>query len=213
MRGAAPPRASCPLRLLMTAATSPPAAEYVPLDKLIPWAANPRPIKPRDVRDVARSIKRFGFGEPVLARKANNEIIAGHLRVVAARKVGLASVPVRFMDLSETEAHALALADNKLQANRGTDKDAMRAALEALEAAGTDLEKGTGFTEAELDKFIGSNFVTSEVGLEELTSVPEFWLSVRGPLTIQPEVLALLRDALNGCEGVIVNLGMTGSGK
>jgi DNA modification methylase len=92
---------------------SAPAAEYVPLDLLLPWVKNPRKNDPA-VASVAESIRTFGFGTPIVARRANNEVIAGHTRLKAAKQLGLTSVPVRYLDLSEDDAHRLALADNKL---------------------------------------------------------------------------------------------------
>lgn len=81
--------------------------------QLKPWAKNPRKNDPAVVR-VAESIRQFGFANPVLARKENSEIIAGHTRWKAAQLLGLKSIPVRFLDLDEDKAHLLALADNKL---------------------------------------------------------------------------------------------------
>src|SRR6185436_12647474 len=63
---------------------------------------------------VAESIKRFGFGAPLVARRANGEVIAGHTRLRAAKQIGLELVPVRYLDISEKDAHVLALADNRL---------------------------------------------------------------------------------------------------
>jgi site-specific DNA-methyltransferase (adenine-specific) len=80
---------------------------------LKPWDRNPR-LNDDTVPMVAESIKRFGFAAPIIARMANGEIIAGHTRWRAAMQLGLKSVPVRYMDLSEKEAHVLALADNRL---------------------------------------------------------------------------------------------------
>ena len=85
------------------------AAEYVPVADLRPWVKNPRKNDPA-VKAVADSIRRFGFGAPLLARRENGEVIAGHTRLKAAIKLGLTEVPVRYLDLSESEAHALALA-------------------------------------------------------------------------------------------------------
>ncbi len=89
------------------------AAVYVALDQLHGWDRNPR-VNDHVVDDVVDSIERFGFGNPILARKENGEIIAGHTRMKAALKLGLDRVPVRYLDLTEREAHLLALADNKL---------------------------------------------------------------------------------------------------
>jgi site-specific DNA-methyltransferase (adenine-specific) len=100
---------------MKTSESSPPktAAVFVNVEALTPWAKNPRKNDPA-VKAVADSIKRFGFGAPLLARQANGEIIAGHTRLKAAIKLGLTEVPVRYLDLTESEAHALALADNKV---------------------------------------------------------------------------------------------------
>lgn len=126
------------------------AAVYVPVVSLLPWDKNPR-RNDAAAEKVADSIIRFGFGAPLLARKANSEIIAGHTRVKAARllpgrwkdavakaqgdtppgwhpdAVRLATdadpvLPVRYLDLSEGEAHALALADNRTAEASGWDE-------------------------------------------------------------------------------------------
>jgi ParB-like chromosome segregation protein Spo0J len=85
----------------------------VALSTLKPWAGNPRKNKAA-IKSVAASIRRFGFGAPILARRADREIIAGHTRALAAESLGIESVPVRFLDLDPADAHLLALADNKL---------------------------------------------------------------------------------------------------
>lgn len=133
------------------------AAEWVSIADIHPWSRNPRPIKAKDVRDLARSIKRFGFSSPIIARKEDGEIIAGHGRYAAARRLKMARVPVRFLDLSPEEAHALALADNRLQENRDWDEESLQAVMEELEAAGTDLTVGTGFDDDDIEKFLGSD--------------------------------------------------------
>jgi len=88
------------------------AAVWVPVEQLKPWAQNPRK-NDAAVATVVESIRRFGFGAPLLARKADGELIAGHTRLKAALKLGLPKVPVRYLDLDPTDAHLLALADNK----------------------------------------------------------------------------------------------------
>ena len=89
-------------------------AEMVDPATLKPWPDNPRINEGEPVEKVAESIKRFGFAAPIVARRENNEIIAGHTRWKAAMKLKLPQVPVRFLDLPEREAHLLALADNRL---------------------------------------------------------------------------------------------------
>lgn len=90
------------------------AAEWVKPESLKPWAKNPRKNDGEPVNKVAESIKRFGFAAPIVARRATREIIAGHTRWKAAQLLKLQQVPVRFIDISEREAHLLALADNRL---------------------------------------------------------------------------------------------------
>lgn len=90
------------------------AAEWVNPASLKPWAKNPRKNDGEPVAKVADSIRRFGFAAPIVARKATREIIAGHTRWKAATVLKLERVPVRFLDISEREAHLLALADNRL---------------------------------------------------------------------------------------------------
>jgi ParB-like chromosome segregation protein Spo0J len=135
------------------------AAEYVTLDKLHAWPKNPDPPSAKNVRELARSIRRFGFGAPMLARLANGEIIAGHARFLAAKRIKLDTVPVRFMDLTEGEAHLLALADNKHADNRVRDwtGDAIKEILEEAEAEGSDVENGTGFSEKDIDGLLGGD--------------------------------------------------------
>ena len=90
-----------------------PAAEWVDIGLLKAWDKNPR-RNSGAVAPVAESIKRFGFANPILARRADGEVIAGHTRLLAAESLGLTKVPVRWMDLDPADAHLLAIADNKL---------------------------------------------------------------------------------------------------
>lgn len=120
-------------------------AEWVDPADLVPWPGNPRRNDGKPVEAVAKSIERFGFGAPIVARKANREIIAGHTRWKAARHLGLTEVPVRFLDISEREAHLLALADNRQTELTPWDEPALAEALsdfglEDAELAGWDSE-------------------------------------------------------------------------
>ena len=89
------------------------AAVWVDITALKQWNRNPRQ-NDDNVARVAKSIKRFGFSSPIIAREADGEIIAGHTRYLAALSLGLTKAPVRYMDLDPAEAHLLALADNRL---------------------------------------------------------------------------------------------------
>src|SRR5450432_2769064 len=91
------------------------------VDKLIPWARNPRTHSDAQIAQIAASMAEFGFNNPILVdTKAG--IIAGHGRVLAARKLGLLEVPVIVLDhLSEAQKRAYVIADNKVAENAGWD--------------------------------------------------------------------------------------------
>ena len=128
------------------------AAEWVAIDAVHPWKGNPR-RNAKAIGEVARSIKRFGFGAPILARK-NGEIIAGHTRHAAARKLGLDRVPVRYLDLDPAEAHVLALADNRLGEIADWDEDLLAAVVADLKRQDVNLTSGTGFDDAAIAKLM-----------------------------------------------------------
>jgi DNA modification methylase/predicted nucleic acid-binding protein len=146
------------------AASTEPAAEWVAIAELRPWANNPRK-NDKAVERVADSIRRFGFGAPVLARRSDHEVIAGHTRIKAALKLGLARVPVRYLDLDATDAHLLALADNKTTELADWDEDILGALLLELQDKNIDVTTGTGFTDADVEKLIRA--VHGDVGTLE----------------------------------------------
>ena len=83
------------------------AVEEVPIDQLRPDPANPRRISEDELDSLERSIRQFGFVQPVLARKEDGTVIGGHQRLVAARRLGLKTVPVTFLDLSIEQTRPL----------------------------------------------------------------------------------------------------------
>src|SRR6202789_2714206 len=107
--------------------------ELWPIERLIPYARNPRTHSDAQVAQIAASIAEFGFNNPILVdTKAG--IIAGHGRLLAARKLQLAEVPVIVLDhLTEAQKRAYILADNQLALNAGWDDDLLRAELAALQ--------------------------------------------------------------------------------
>jgi DNA modification methylase len=129
------------------------AAEWVPLSAVHPWRDNPRKNDGEPVRKVAASIRRFGFGAPILARRADGEIIAGHTRWKAAKELGLERVPVRFLDLDPADAHLLAVADNRLAEDASWDDEMLAAVLADLRAQERDLAS-TGFSDDEIGKLV-----------------------------------------------------------
>lgn len=120
------------------------AAVWFPLADLVPWGQNPR-NNDDAVPQVVKSIKRFGFGAPVVARLEDKTIIAGHTRVRAAKAIGLEKVPVRFLDVTKDEAKALALADNKLGEIATWDDEALKEIVKNLAEADATLIDDAGF--------------------------------------------------------------------
>ncbi len=125
------------------------AIEVWPVDRLIPYAANARTHSDAQVDKVAASIKEFGFTSPILV-DGKDGIIAGHCRLMAARKLGLEQVPVIILDhLSDAQRRAYILADNRLALDSGWDNDILAAELDRLREDGYDLEV-IGFSDEEL---------------------------------------------------------------
>jgi DNA modification methylase len=146
------------------------AAVMVAVDKLLPWVKNPRRIPNAAVRDVAKSIRRFGFGAPLIARLENGEIIGGHTRIMAARSLGLDVVPVRYLPLTEDDAHALAIADNKLGELTGWDNGTLGDILNDFAKRNISLD-GLGFGSADLHRLIRGS--TGNAGDDDVPAAPK----------------------------------------
>jgi uncharacterized membrane protein len=124
--------------------------ELCPLNRLRPYKNNARTHSKKQIRQIANSIKRFGFTNPVLIDDAG-EIIAGHGRVEAAKLIGLAAVPtIRLSHLTETEKRAYILADNRLAEKAGWDREILAIELQGLIELNFDVEI-TGFSTADID--------------------------------------------------------------
>lgn len=160
------------------------AAEYVPPGALKAWANNPRK-NDSAIASVAASIQRFGFGAPILARRETGEVIAGHTRLKAAARLGLGRVPVRYLDLSADEAHALALADNKLGELADWDDDLLAGVLQGLDANGVEIGD-LGFDDDELKELLNEpavgGDVDEELGLSAPEQLQEKWKTASGQL-------------------------------
>ena len=141
------------------------AATWEAIDSLTPWDRNPRK-NDHAVQTVADSIRRFGFGSPILARSADRVVIGGHTRLKAAKKLGMDKVPVRFLDLDPAEAAALALADNKLGELAEWDDDAVAEILGELEQQGTPID-GLGWDDDELKALLGDGLEAAPGEAEE----------------------------------------------
>jgi len=122
--------------------------EQVPLDLLRPDPANPRRISEDELDALERSIREFGFVQPVLARREDGTVVGGHQRLVAARRLGLQTVPVSWLDISVEQARVLSLALNRIS---GTWDEQLLARLLADLKVGADVDLSlSGFGEDEI---------------------------------------------------------------
>ncbi len=140
------------------------------IDKLIPYAMNPRTHSDAQVAQIAASIREFGFNCPILV-DSKAGIIAGHGRLLAARKLGLTEVPVIVLDhLSETQKRAYVIADNKLAENAGWDNELLQLEIAALQQEDFNVDL-IGFDDEELALLLAAQDATE--GLTDEDAVPE----------------------------------------
>ena len=133
--------------------TRPLSVSYVPIDSLIPYARNSRTHDDVQVSQIAASIVEFGFTNPVLVDGAQG-IIAGHGRVLAAKQLGLAEVPViELGHLTPAQKRAYILADNRLALDAGWDEEMLAIELAELSESGYDLML-TGFSNDEIEQLL-----------------------------------------------------------
>ena len=127
--------------------------EQIPVSDLIPYARNARTHSEQQVAQIAGSIQEFGFNNPVLI-DAQNSIIAGHGRVLAAGRLKLQTVPcIRLTHLSDAQRRAYILADNRIALNSGWDTEMLANELSDLHADDIDLGL-MGFDADELAKLL-----------------------------------------------------------
>jgi len=179
-----------------------PAAVWMATKDLVPWGRNPRK-NDAAIKSIADSIRRFGFGSPIVARKSNKQVIAGHTRLQAAKMLGLKQVPVRLLDVSDRDAELLALADNKLGEISEWDNIELSKILsdygfQDVGIAGWDFKELGSLADA-LDPS-----KREKSGNGTLTDVPldftRFEIVVSGPLEAQLAVT----EALNGIDGITI---------
>ncbi len=126
----------------------------IPIDQLRPDPANPRRISEDELDALERSLRQFGFVEPVIARREDATVIGGHQRLLAARRLGLTSVPVIWLDLGADQARLLGLALNKIS---GSWDEALLARLLAELQSVPDLDLSlSGFDQDEVKELLRS---------------------------------------------------------
>ncbi|RKM32986.1 DNA methylase [Moraxella catarrhalis] len=122
---------------------------YKSVDQLIPYVSNSRTHSDDQITQIASSIKEFGFTNPVLIDE-NDGVIAGHGRIMAAKKLGLDEVPtITLAGLSDTQRKAYVIADNKLALNADWDFTLLKTEIEAIQALDFNLDL-LGFDHQEL---------------------------------------------------------------
>lgn len=166
--------------------------EVWPISRLVPYSNNSRTHSQLQVQQIARSIQRFGFTNPILV-DSQDGILAGHGRLAAARDLGLQEVPVIVLDhLNANERRAYLIADNQLALNAGWDTDVLQQEVAALNLADFDLDV-LGFDVRELDLILNGEF-----GAEQEEEEKEDESFERGqPLAIilEPQEMRLWRQA------------------
>ncbi len=142
-----------------------------PVERLIPYARNSRTHSEEQVAQIAASIAEFGWTNPILAG-SDGIVIAGHARLLAARKLRMTEVPVILLDhLTEAQRRALVIADNQLALNSGWDEEMLRVELASLQEDGFDLGV-VGFSDEELEELLRDPEETRD-GLTDEDAVPE----------------------------------------
>jgi DNA modification methylase len=142
-----------------------------PIDSLIPYANNARKHDENQIKQIASSIKEFGFNNPVLIDK-DNGIIAGHGRVLAAQRLGWTEVPTIALEhLTETQKKAFILADNRIAMNSSWDNEILAIELEALngEMDLTDL----GFEPGEINKLLNGDIIDGLTDVDDTPATPK----------------------------------------
>ena len=160
-----------------------PEYKTVSVASLIPYARNSRTHSDAQVGKIAASIREFGFLNPIIVDGANG-IIAGHGRVMAAQKLGLATLPViEAAHLTDAQRRAYVLTDNRTALDAGWDNDLLKIELQDLQADGFDLAL-TGFEIDEISGFL----VDPTEGLTDEDAVPD---APEVPVTVEGDVWLL----------------------
>jgi DNA modification methylase len=141
------------------------------IEKLIPYARNSRTHSDEQIAQIASSIKEWGWTTPILVDDIG-QIIAGHGRVMAARKLGIVEVPVMIAnDWSDAKKRAYVIADNKLALNAGWDEELLK--LELAELKEMDFDIGlTGFTDEEFNNLLDVEIVEGNTDEDSVPDVP-----------------------------------------
>lgn len=171
------------------------AVDYRPIDSLIPYARNARTHTDEQIAQIAASIREFGFTNPILL-DGESGIVAGHGRLLAARKLGMAEAPcIELAHLTPMQRKAYILADNKLALNAGWDASILSLELTELKELGADL-KIIGFTDEELTQIMQPGGAAGLTDPDDAPPAPEAAVTVMGDLWILGRHRLICGDAM-----------------
>jgi ParB-like nuclease domain len=177
--------------------------ELWPIDKPIPYARNARTISATAVDKVAASIKEFGWRQPIVVDTAR-VIIAGHTRLLAARKLGLTEVPVHVAEnLTPGQVKAYRLADNRTHDESSWDFELLGPELLDLQSLGFGNLELTGFDPTEIDDFLAGARSPGQEGLtpdDEAPPLREAPVALSGELWRMGEHRLLCGDATSSAD-------------
>lgn len=158
---------------------------YRDVSELIPYARNARTHSDEQIERIAASIKEFGWTNPILI-DGESGIIAGHGRILAARKLGIEKVPtIELSGLTEAQKRAYIIADNRLALDAGWDEEMLKLEFAELEKEGFELSK-TGFSDEEINEMMAD--LDREVAGVEDIDTPE---PLKNPKTKRGEIWIL----------------------
>jgi DNA modification methylase len=153
------------------------AIVLVPMGDLHPDPANPRRISDADSEALTRSIQEFGLVDPIIARREDSTVIGGHQRLVAARRLGLTTVPVVFVDVTAEKAHLLNLALNRISGS--WDQELLARLLADLDSTPNIDLTLTGFDDDEIAKLMKSLDARERRGREESFDLDAAWQAAK----------------------------------
>jgi ParB-like chromosome segregation protein Spo0J len=174
--------------------------------ELKPDPKNARRHSEAQVASIVASIEEFGFINRVVTRP-NGQIIGGHATIEALKRLERTDVECRVIaGLSEAQYKKLGLALNKIPENSSWDDDILREIVGELDEAHEDLSS-VGFASKEIERLLAEPDPLEVKEIETSLVEDEFWISIRGPLANQAEVLKAMEAAIKPFAGVTVDLG------
>jgi hypothetical protein len=145
--------------------------EYVSTSKLKPYDGNPRKMEPSEMLKLRRSLKDFGFVDPIIVRKSDNLVIGGHQRLDAAKEEGIMEVPVVYVEVSDDKAGLMNIALNKISGD--WDYSKLGDLFQEIDTGIEDIEQ-SGFSTEEIEGVMnGLDHASGEEWGDAFDSIPD----------------------------------------